>query len=156
MFLILSAIIAIDIKDSLGDSIGRASIALDDIIDSIWQEHLEYRELYQCSGFYRRELSARALRKPKSLCESCLHVHAPLALQTRTLSGKIAHPLENTFTETQIGQTPLDVAREARQFKTAALLEAFLRAEPAHKVIAEDGAHVREHKITTKSDTVVF
>ena len=60
------------------------------------------------------------------------------------------------LTETQTGRTPLDVAREARQFKTSALLEAFLRAEPAHKVIAESGAQVREHQTTTKSDTVVF
>lgn len=43
----------------------------------------------------------------------------------------------------QIGQTPLDVARRARQIKTTALLEAFLRAEPAHEVIAEAGANVR-------------
>lgn len=43
----------------------------------------------------------------------------------------------------QTGQTPLDVARDAWQIKTAALLEAFLRAEPAHEVIAEAGANVR-------------
>lgn len=47
----------------------------------------------------------------------------------------------------QTGQTPLDVARNARQIKTAALLEAFLRAEPAHEVIAEAGTNVRRTTI---------
>ena len=55
----------------------------------------------------------------------------------------------------QTGQAPLDVARDARQIKTAALLEAFLRAEPAHEVIAEAGANVRRTTTVALTDPTV-
>lgn len=40
------------------------------------------------------------------------------------------------------GQTPLDVAREARQGAVVRLFEAILKKQPAHEVIAENGAQV--------------
>ncbi|CAN0302121.1 unnamed protein product, partial [Ectocarpus sp. 8 AP-2014] len=64
--------------------------------------------------------------------------HVGMVKVVENLLGKRASP----YAESKIGQTPLDVARRARQIKTTALLEAFLRAEPAHEVIAEAGANV--------------
>ncbi|CAN0148094.1 unnamed protein product [Pylaiella littoralis] len=64
--------------------------------------------------------------------------HVGMTKVAETLLGKRASP----YAESKIGQTPLDVARRARQVKTAALLEAFLRAEPAHEVIVEAGANI--------------
>ncbi|CAM9893070.1 unnamed protein product [Ectocarpus sp. 12 AP-2014] len=64
--------------------------------------------------------------------------HVGMVKVVENLLGKRASP----YAESKIGQTPLDVARTARQIKTTALLEAFLRAEPAHEVIAEAGANI--------------
>ncbi|CAM9159713.1 unnamed protein product [Ectocarpus fasciculatus] len=64
--------------------------------------------------------------------------HVGMVKVVEKLLGKRASP----YAESKIGQTPLDVARRARQIKTTALLEAFLRAEPAHEVIAEAGANI--------------
>lgn len=45
--------------------------------------------------------------------------------------------------QSQAGLTALEVARMARQTETTSLLEAFLKAEPAHEVITEGEVHVR-------------
>ncbi|CAM9277635.1 unnamed protein product [Scytosiphon promiscuus] len=71
---------------------------------------------------------------------TALHCAAHVGMDkvVKSLLGKRASP----YAKSKIGKTPLDVARGARQVKTVALLEAFLRAEPAHEVIAEAGAHI--------------
>ncbi|CAN0393222.1 unnamed protein product, partial [Laminaria digitata] len=71
---------------------------------------------------------------------TALHCAAHIGM-VKVAEGLLARRA-SPYATSKMGQTPLDVARRARQMKTSALLEAFLRAEPAHEVIIENGSRV--------------